>query len=419
MDSDYLNPLQNTQGITCFENFFFIHNKEKYAANSLLVSSVSPVIRQLLLNYPEVNSFALPSIPGPISDLINLFYGGKIEITPENCRFYKYIGKLLGIKPLVIEAENIIRKSDTLENILTFANQLIEVDIVPEEEVRQIASNFYLLDGNKQFKYGNKKVWELILNSSDLAIESMEQRLKFIVSLIEFDPKKYGSLITSIKFEELNEEDKKMLMSSANINFNPIKYDLISTIRARKSLDSQYIHYFSPKQDSNQISDGVISYLNFEEKTIQQLCNKICLSCSSQYNQRFGPANAISIKNRGSYYSSLEGPNDYLMISFLDSMMQISHYAIRPWKDSRNLVCPKDFVFYGSEGGKYWEELDRQTNCVKMIGSSGFIVFKLKRLSKKYTSFKIEQIDNFHPKNKRFAISGIDFYGIWSDYSKH
>ena len=139
------------RNLPSFHDFYILHRSIKYPVNSLLISSISPVVSRVLVSNQRKNYFELPDLEGPISDFIDFIYGLDIRIDSSNCRFLNFVAKRMEIFVLENATADIIRETNTIENVSTFAEQLLSCGIEPEYEIQLLVSNFGSIIMNKFF----------------------------------------------------------------------------------------------------------------------------------------------------------------------------------------------------------------------------------------------------------------------------
>ena len=114
--------------------------------------------------------------------------------------------------------------------------------------------------------------------------------------------------------------------------------------------------------------------------------NKIIYTFSSS------STNILNLYNddRDSYFSSKNGPGEFIKIFFDTNLIHLSHYSIQGWENAPNGEYPYSWEILGSNDDKNWFVLDKQLKN-DILKDKKPHLFKLQRIGKRVKMIKNEE----------------------------
>ena len=402
-----------------FHDFYLIHKGVKYGVNTFVMSSVSTKARELIFSEKPVNFIEIPPVDGNMQDLINLLFDEELIIDQTNCRFLNFVSNFLGIDDLSKETKEICSDTETLNNILIWADSLLQAEQNAEYEINLVATQLDDVYNNPYFQYVSCNLIYSILSSRNLNISNLHKQ-EFINSLISQNPQKFQRLSSLIFTDIQNVLDMNVALMSTKINMNDNREFIKQLLQSyKKPTSEEKFTIFAPSVDK---FTGVLSYLNSKAPEQQNLANhptnqtiaqndEICLSWKSVFNARFSVTNIILYDNPNASYCSNSRDEEYITVQLMKSKLKIDSYVIQSDSQGGKGVCPLSWRLEGSVDGKNWITIDDVKNNQSLHGSNAVSIFPVKTNLMPFSYFKLTQFDTIHSKNKRMFIAYFDLFG--------
>lgn len=389
-----LNKLKNC---STFHDFIFVHRGVEYPVNYLLIAAVSPAINSSMIRYE------LPPIEGPIQDFISLLYGQSVLITPLNCRFFNYLAKNLKIQALADQTYQLIQKTNTLDNVINFAEHLLACDLDASEEIDLIAYNFPKIIENPFLHLISPKLLTEILRSPSFTMSSISL-IKFINYMIENEPDKYMQNAQYFIKSGLDTISTFTTLQSS-FDLNTSKYLLIPLLQ-RMQFHQEKSKVYLPKPGKE--FDG---FFNAVAKQYQSSIALFSITASSENSESTTVTNLLHPEDKNSYFDTKGSTDEWIQVKIGSGTFELSHYVFMSWRDANKGSCPSSWVVLGSVDGNSWVEIDRVENDRSLLAPSAVSLFKVKSICPPLTYFKFVQLDTCSARNKRFVLAGLEIYG--------
>lgn len=397
-----MQALNNLRNCSTFHDFIFIHRGIRYPVNSLLVSTVSKVISQ-----KSVSEFEIPPIDGPMEDFISLIYGQSVLITPINCRFFNCIARLLDIHDLVEKTNEIILKTNTLDNVINFAEQLLDCGLDASEEIDLIASNFTKIIENSFLKNCSPRLLTNIIQSPSFTGSGIHL-VQFLGSMIQSDPLKY---LQVSQYLISNGLDPIQAFTTLQPSFDLNKCKgLLTTLIPRMKATKEKTKYFIPKPGRE--FEGFFNYASQQIQTEYHGANIFfSITASSEKSETTAVTNLLHPEDKTTYFDPKGFSEEWIQIKLSSGQFEMTHYSFMSWKDANKGTCPESWILQGSANGSTWIELDRVEHDRSLLAPSAVSLFKVKSICPPLVYFKFIQLNTCSTRNKRFILSGLEIFG--------
>ena len=395
--------------LSVFHDFAFTHRGIKYPVNTLLITAISPVISKLVFCDDPKYSMELPPLEGPIDEFIDLIYGGSVRIDQTNCRFFNYLAKILQITNLADRTEEIIQQTNTLDNVVRFAEQLLSCDLDATQEVNLIASNFLNIIENPYMKLCSVRLVEEILKSPIFSYSGVPV-IKFLTSQYKSDPTKYAKLIPLV-FSYANDKTTMYSVLSTPFNLNANHNEVTTLLKTTSTSIPDSTKIFIPQSDYD--FNGFLKASQDKSGTSNNIVVDLSSSSEQTAEKTTNEVNAVLDESPDTYFSSQGSANNYIQIRIMYGKLQLTHYEMMSWKNANNGTCPESWVVEGSLDDETWFEIDRVEHDRSLLAPNSCNLFKVKTQPPAFNYIRITQLDTCHPKNKRFILSRLELFGIY------
>ena len=407
-----MNQLKN---IPSFHNFYLYHRGTKYGFNSVVLAPISEKVRKAF--FSGTYMIEIPPIEGNFQDFVDVIYGEEIIVDQTNCRFLHFISQFLGIEHLEKITKQICKETSTLNNLLTWADCLLQANQDATKEIDFIASHLNNVYTNPFFKFVSCDLVYSIISSSKQNMLNVN-KISFIDSLIDSNPEKFQRLSTLLFTEIQSETDVILALQSRKLNLNLNRETIKLLLNTTKPNPPQQTIILAPKLNN---LCGAIKYVDslvppdqrLESKVTAELeisNDQIQMSASSVFNTQFSLKNLLDPVNSTSYCSRT-AENEYIMIHFKKAKLQINSYVIRSDINATKGICPKTWILEGSNDCVTWLTIDEAKNDKSLMGKSVLSVFPVKTKLMPLSYFKFTQLATNHNKNKKLFLSYIDLFG--------
>lgn len=408
---DKKEALLKLKNCSVFHDFTIYHRGIKYQVNSLLISTISPVVSKLIFSEEPCYFIELPPLEGPIDEFISLIYGADIRLDQNNARFFNYLAKELEIVQLIDSTEELIEKTNTLDNIVRFAEQLLSCNLDATNEIDLIAGNFMEIIENPYMKLCSAKLIEKVLKTPSFKYDNIEV-IKFLVSLISSNPVKYKSL-EPIAFSYSSNQVSTFSVLNSTCNLKSNQNEIVYSLSKADTGYSPQAKFLLP---SAKESKGLFNYAK-ETLQVKNLVknNQIFeISASSELvndKVKYGIENLID-GDKETFFSSQGSSDEYITLRVKKGTFQPTHYSFTSTKDANKGFCPESWVVEGSADGTVWLEIDSVEHDRSLVHPLKPVLYKIKTIAPVLKFIRIRQIDTCSQRNKRFILSGLEVYGI-------
>lgn len=158
--------LRRLKNCPALQNLKLIHQGIAYEIEKLLLSSVSPVFCRMLIDNPNVSEIQIPSVPGNISEFIDLLYGGNVRIHADNCRFLYFLASFFDILSLKESAAKVMRETNFMFEMIPFVESLIANNLPCQDLIAQIAQNLHVCKDSVFLTHASFELVSMIANSN-------------------------------------------------------------------------------------------------------------------------------------------------------------------------------------------------------------------------------------------------------------
>jgi hypothetical protein len=220
-----MNPFFDLSGLrhcSPLNTFTLLHRGTPFPVNPTLLSIASPKISRLLSVNPSLSEYILPPISGPIKHFISILFGEAIEINVVNCRFFAYLARDLEIRTLEEATLGVVTGSNTFGRVTAFANELLELGLPADIEVRQLAQNCKELIAQGAIEWP-PNVLRAVLLSEFLEMSDYAQLVRnAVLPLLRKGPQN-ADLIDGLRFVNLDNETIKAILGETFVDVNRVR----------------------------------------------------------------------------------------------------------------------------------------------------------------------------------------------------
>ncbi|OHS98355.1 hypothetical protein TRFO_08944 [Tritrichomonas foetus] len=448
------------------KNFTFIINGKKIRTPSFIADILSPKISQIHKTDPTFNQFTIETNQsGVFENIIDLVkdLDTEKEITIEERDFYYEVLKALGNTDYYHLVHFLHEDEITLDNVFQRIHEKMmfygqspnyqnDCDIMLGDELQFVAMNFFLLKNSYQEIHDlNMSQLKLIFENSQLKLETEDSLVYFIFEHIEYllkqnNKKKYMKnssianafyLFEHVEFDKLTSECLDYFMKNFDIN-----YITIDIFRALCKYNSHYTHdryrnnasnsnfpspddnttkrykprilKFEYNEEDNNIN-GILAYLTKEEAKMNKshkdmIVHKYFNITSSSFFAGSEPENLFKTDEH-LFFTSLDSPNQNVIIEFLSSKIIISHYLIKTVDFlPKDYSHPRSWKLEVSLDGTAWVEIDKRNNeeSLNHAGAIGYFP-----VNQQYAAMfvKLTQTGENWADNDQFCFSNFELFG--------
>lgn len=201
--------------------------------------------------------------------------------------------------------------------------------------------------------------------------------------------------------------------------FNPKESSIERSLITNNKIDySNYIQISYDKINKSNLYDcfqGILKYIYYysENKLNINELEFYCSGSESKIIQNQNMLNIFDYENIALQIKTECIKNAFFGITFRRIKINPISYSIRSGFSSNNSSHLISFTFEGfDEDNQKWDILDERVNLNDLIPNGGFNMYFVRSTHKRYSSFKIKQIEPGHNGFWGFSISAFEVHGI-------
>ena len=401
------------------DNTFWInYNGQKFDINYKIISSLSDSILMMKLSDPLLDEIDITtkdndtqlSQKNSMVDFIYLLISVSLKkelepypINDQNFLWFYDIAAKLGISDVFDDITEHISQNDLLPHALYLLSSYQDYNVNIYSIVDFIAENLSILASPDCIKLpliSYRLIFDSPLADKD---QNPELYLSILKKIFNFLDEPNHPLIRYIPFSIIPQEDIFQLLQHPSLNLNKLRDIIFNFYSLKSSSETQIISPIEGYPFS-----GLLR--KFPIKT----------DCSIPYDDKHN-MEALLSSDPDRYYCSKE-QNGYIIITFINARVILSHYELKGWKFAKNGVCPSSWKIEGTNDLSFqsWNLVTTKHLLREEINefhvNYGHKLFSLES-NESYQSFKFTQLSTSNQKNKRLALSDFDLYGLYSEKS--
>lgn len=405
------NDLRSISFLNRWHDFELIYMDQKYYISSQILAAISPVMRDLITKQ-KIFTYKMPSIPGNINDLLDIFSGKDILINDTNVLFLYFCGCCFQIQELIYETSDALITIQDRNEILVLISSLKEKDIDITNLCQFISANIDKFIRLDKFKSIDASIAAQIIESPAMNCIDSCALFTYIVNRFHEAPDDFSRILQTVCKQYLNPITLSILLKSPYIDINKFKQSLIPILIAESnsSAPSPSSEYTLINYEFGKETSGLFDYF----RTHHILSTSVDISASSTFNQEFAVTNLLN-NDFSHYYSSEKGPIEFVEIHILKGTLSPTHYTLMSCEAGQRNLAPTSWTFSGSNDGKNWILLDSKYNDNSLCYDRKAVVYPIVKESwKSFSYFQFAQYDSGGIKNKRLLLAGIELFGAYS-----
>ena len=412
----------------CYDkDFVFIVNGKEFKTSRFVSDLLSPYISKIHANDPSFDIFTINTKnSGDFTHILNLVDFNTNQYPESEFSFILEVLGLLGNSTNEIELQNEKEGMGTItpENVFTLMKNPQFSNVSKSDLISFISSHFTeLLEDHKE-DLSNLNVDTLfeIISQEDLIIESEDQLLNFINELYSQNSK-YSILYENVNFTNLSKKAIGEFISIYDINditaetWRKLSKCLSEKVEKKNTFSStckrykcKYPQLFTC-EDKNRF-DGIINFLLKQSKDQNEKEIDITSSSINNNDERYHPRVVTEYENPGSYFYSMNNPNEWICFDFKEHRVVPTNYKIRSFPNSSNFGHPKSWVIEGSNDNSSYEIISEEKDNSSLNGKSVVCTFTINKQQKKEYKYIRMRLTGPNWFNKNgFLISSFEIYG--------
>lgn len=414
-------PLQ-----TYCNDFSFIVNGQEIKTTRLISDLLSPKISQIHHNDPTFNQITINTCqPGDFSHILNLINFQENTFPDDELPFIIEVIEQLGNNNIHIKSK-FQTEEITEDNVFTLLLQHEKsIQFFSEQYQNEInfisshMSDFIDTKKNELQKLSENTLIQ-ILDNDQLKLNDEDQLLAFLIDLYSSSHSKYSIYFEYVIFE--NATSQTMIEFLDNYNINDITNETWRNLSGRLQRDLKPIREnnekrykqrgkkFVKKNDQTEFS-GIFNYL--QNQTKNKIEDEITITSSTIFsnNERYHPRNVTVYNDKGQYFESANGQNNWICFEFKNHFVIPTDYSIRSVNISTD-NHPKSWAIECSCDGGSWEVVDEITDCSYLNGPFQFHTFKIKnQQNKEFRFIRLRQTGPNWVNQYYLKIDSFEIYG--------
>lgn len=418
-------------------DFTFIVNGQEFKTSRLQAELLSTKICQNHLIDPTLNKIIINTkVSGDFSKILKLINFEEKSFSTEEIPFISEIFQILDIDSIKIinSTEEKERDINTIfELINKHENYEIFYSDPLKEDIDFISSHFYELNDEKIKNFCKLKTStiEKIIGHSKLRLNTEDQLLNIINQLYKTDSAN-SFLYCFVDFLNVSVETISEFLRIFDINdITNETWESISTrllqdiIKNEKTCDKRKCYFNKEQQkpkstkstknkeiqfDNNNSLNGILNFLKKQSNNNIEDAIKITASSVG-----YGPlTNLLQYEDPTKYFYSIDEPNSWICIDFINRRIIPTHYTIRTRQGASD--HPKSWVIEGSNDNYTWEQIDSQTNCNETNGKGVVRTFIIqKELKNEFRYLRMKETGPNWCNHNFLEFSAIEFHGTLID----
>ena len=230
--------LTSRVSISPFTNFTIINSGKKYLCNSLIASSFSNSIYNLLMSNCIANQIEIDAGEGPMEIVIDFLNGKDVEIPKENSLFILNAAVELGIDSLIQKIDSHylnLTPKQSLDLALKAFNKGISIDIF----TKTIAEGFEELIKMNAFENIPEVIIDMILKTRLVKLPPT-QLISFLFKYFNFATNPTHRLAKYYPFTHISKDVATKLLNRENVNIN--RFFSLPTISQEERIDRHLVY---------------------------------------------------------------------------------------------------------------------------------------------------------------------------------
>ena len=384
---DY-NLLTSRVEIQPFSNFAVINDGQRYLCNSLIASSFSNVIYNIIMENCAADEVEIHVGNGPMKYVIDYLNGKNVSIPKEDETFVLNAAIELGMESL-ISSINVNLLQISPKEALDFAIRGYQNGVSINCFAAKIASGFEELIKSNAFEGVPEEIIDIILSSKHVEVKPTVL-IPFLLKYFNFAKNPNHRLAKHYPFSEIPKNAAAALLQKPSVNINRFisllpacgacgnseKVDIRNTIQYSKGHEFEGLMFvlIHPTIISSSLEAGSLDNLIIEE---------------------------------GSFLSSPED-NPYIIFDFGLNCILISSYTLDTTSQLETGVTPASWKLEASSDKENWVLVDERSEDLTF--SPGVFNFETTTNSF-YKYIKFTQLKSNPESDKRLSLSRIEFFG--------
>lgn len=390
-------------------DFTIYHLKTSYKCSSILLKSISPVIKNL-----SSSTYKLPSIKGNVYDVFDVIFSTECSSIPAEST------NLLLATTLLLDIRNIYEPvleylCNNLENYTEFYNLVKELSqrhVPIDNLIPVVAKN---IDQFIKFIHSENKstidatylnFFSKLFASPHLSTTQPSLVMKNIAAFYRCHPIEFNDSIAVFVKKYMTEDILRMLIELHSFDLNQIKDQLKNFLSALSNpFNALFPEHFAfsvgvPNVDSS--LNGLFSKLD----ELGKLRDSLLITASTDFEHNHDPYSIVD-QNESTYYCSV--PSNYHSLTFrlLNSAMKPSGYLIQ---------IPKTEIISwqldASIDGQTWDVIDQV-----LVEGHKQSVHSIKNNEKLYSFFRLTKRQLVYDESK-LCLSRFELYGRYYEFEE-
>lgn len=434
-----LKSIKNIHFDNYEQNFTFTVNGKQYKTNRVLADLLSPIIREYHYQDSTANEFVIDtkSTEDDFTDFLKLFQSEKVHIDDKRWKSYiQYFYQLgnfdecLSLQQQYFEGlnpENVIDRLNILVSITedckstynknTEARKSIDIHGKIHQLIDYASSHFDQIDKEK-VRNLSPELFEGIIQSDSLRLESEDSLLELVISKYEEDPEKFGHFFENIKFENLTEESIEKFIGVFRIDniSTQIWRNICCLLLPNKMKGDSFDRYNMAIVEKGYVVgkdfNGILKFLRDETGGNIHKNGTVNITDNSVYkrhDENRQPEN-ITDPELGSYeMPSIE--NSMVCFDFKERRIQLNAYSVMTYSYQKGARHLKSWVVEVSNDENNWEIVDEHKDDETLNDEDASSTFRTKKSEGFYRFVRIRQTGKNWFNNYGTYIRLIEFYG--------
>jgi len=401
-------PLNRLCSFSRWQDFEIKHCNTSHFINSSVLSVYSPVIASIREKSGNRLFLELPPFKGQIEDFFRLIYGEEIFIIPANAPILYGISVFLQIPSLIDSSAAILFNRCKDDEIFDVVSLLIKYDVDSIDFIQTLSNSFERIINLPIINLFSPKLFYMVFDHPSFDPVDSTSVFELIMSFYEKEPNKYINVLKLISSKYLNPSNLSVLVGSSSVDLNDFK-DSLTEIITNSNFSYKSSNLGIPiKYQPGSKNGGVFDYY----RKSHSLSTSVSISASSEFKAEFSVRNLIDNSNPTAFFSSAQGPLEWILIRLLKGSLAITHYTLVACDAAKNGMAPISWTFEGSNDEVDWKTIDNHVEDRCLCSSKAEVTFPLMKTWESFKVFRFTQIDNGGKKNKRLVLASIELYGV-------
>jgi hypothetical protein len=385
-----------------WSDFRLIYGGGSFPISSSVLLASSPVISRQIQSDKANLTFTLPPVSSDLSALSDLFsylHDREVRASRSNFALLYAAATSLDLPTLLEACVRFFSTENPSEWAVDTILDLHDNGLPIEPLAPSIFAHFDDYFAMVKFHQFDGELISAVLGVGEVELKYPFAVAEFLVNRLDRDHGNFSKALAAVANKHLNPEILSLLVNCSSFDLRLIKAPPVSFISASGRPNPERITETTLPFGSG---PGVFAHLRS-----RGALDYVEVRASSVFSNEYCPEKVLDFASDG-YFSSARGPFDWIEFMLIEHDVVVSGYSLRAPAGG---LGPSGWQLDGSVDGAHWHAMHEVIGDEK-LRTEGAVACKVAGVWRPFRFLRIIQIQPGKPNNPRFALAGVEFFGV-------